>query len=61
MCSTMENVILSYWDKITSTTGEVLSSFEEQCLMFELASPTMKLITWEIWQVLIQKEFSEVA
>lgn len=55
MCSTMENVILSHWDKITSTVGVVLSSFEEQYLMFELASQALKLITWEINQVLIQK------
>lgn len=53
MCSTMENVILSHWDKITLTVGELLSSFEEQCLMFELDSLAMKLITWEMNQVLI--------
>lgn len=53
MCSTMENVILSHWDKITSTVGVVLSSFEEQYLMFELASQALKLITWETNQVLI--------
>lgn len=53
MCSTMENVILSPWDKITLTVGELLSSFEEQCLMFELDSLVRKLITWEINQVQI--------
>lgn len=53
MCSTMENVILSHGDKITLTVGEFLSSFEEQCLMFELDSLVMKLITWEINQVQI--------
>lgn len=49
MCPTMENVILSHWDEITLTVGELL----RRTMMFERDSLVMKLTTWEINQVQI--------
>lgn len=53
ICLAMKNATLSHWDKITLTVGELFSSFEEQCLMFQLDSMVMKLMIWELNQIRI--------